>query len=64
MRFACWMTKVTNTHSEYVILVAFPLQSGCMKMPQFFVILLSPVLSKLKAVIPEYSAEEQTEVVN
>jgi len=26
MRFACWITKATDTHSEYVILIAFPLQ--------------------------------------
>jgi len=26
MRVACWITKATNTHSEYVILIAFPLQ--------------------------------------
>jgi hypothetical protein len=25
-RFACWITKATNTHSEYVILIAFLLQ--------------------------------------
>jgi len=25
MHFACWMTKATDTHSEYVILFAFPL---------------------------------------
>ena len=24
MRFACWLPKVTNTHSEYVILTVFP----------------------------------------
>ena len=24
--FACWITKVTNTHCEYVILIAFPLK--------------------------------------
>jgi hypothetical protein len=23
---ACWITKTTNTHSEYVIIIAFPLQ--------------------------------------
>jgi hypothetical protein len=23
MRFACWITKVTDTHSEYVIFIAF-----------------------------------------
>jgi hypothetical protein len=26
MRFAYWIPKATNTHSEYVILIAFPLQ--------------------------------------
>jgi hypothetical protein len=26
MRFACWIIKATDTHSEYVILIAFPLQ--------------------------------------
>jgi len=26
MRIACWITKATNTHSEYVILIAFRLQ--------------------------------------
>ena len=26
MRFACWISKATNTHSECAILIAFPLQ--------------------------------------
>ena len=26
MRIACWITKATNTHSEYVVLIAFLLQ--------------------------------------
>jgi hypothetical protein len=26
MRIACWITKATNTYSEYVIFIAFPLQ--------------------------------------
>jgi hypothetical protein len=26
MRIACWVTMATDTHSEYVILIAFPLQ--------------------------------------
>ena len=25
-RFACWLTKATDTHSEYVVLIAFQLQ--------------------------------------
>jgi hypothetical protein len=28
MRFSCWITKATDTHSEYVILIAFPKQQG------------------------------------
>jgi len=26
MRFACWITKATDIHSELVILIAFPQQ--------------------------------------
>jgi hypothetical protein len=26
MRFACWITKAIDTHSEYIILIAIPLQ--------------------------------------
>jgi len=26
---SCWITKATNTHSEYVILISFPLQPEC-----------------------------------
>jgi len=26
MRIACWLPKATNTHSEYIILIVFPLQ--------------------------------------
>ena len=26
MRVACWVTKATDTHSEYVVLISFPLQ--------------------------------------
>jgi hypothetical protein len=26
MRIACWIPQTTDTHSEYVILIAFPLQ--------------------------------------
>jgi hypothetical protein len=32
MCLACWVLKATNTYSEYVILIAFPLQQwlfGC-----------------------------------
>jgi len=26
MRIACWISKATNTHSQYVIIIACPLQ--------------------------------------
>jgi hypothetical protein len=26
MRFACWITKATDTYSEYVIIITFPRQ--------------------------------------
>jgi len=26
MRIACWINKATDAHSEYVTLIAFPLQ--------------------------------------
>jgi hypothetical protein len=28
MRLACWIPKATNTHSQYVIFIAFPLQQS------------------------------------
>jgi len=28
MRFACWIPKATDTHSEYVIFIVFPRQIG------------------------------------
>jgi len=38
MRIAYCITKATNTHSEYVIVNAFPLQNGCTNAPQCYVI--------------------------
>jgi hypothetical protein len=31
MCFACWITKATDTHSKYVILIAFPWQQWLCK---------------------------------
>jgi len=33
MRVACWLPKATNTHSQYVILIAFPLQQCLQERP-------------------------------
>jgi hypothetical protein len=44
MRFACWITKATNTHSEYVILIAFHVKNDYANAPQCYVILTLHVL--------------------
>jgi hypothetical protein len=44
MRFACWITKATDTHSVYVILIAFPRQQWlceCTSMLRIYVHCLS-----------------------
>jgi len=33
IRIACWVTRATNTHSEYVILIAFPPQQWLHERP-------------------------------
>jgi hypothetical protein len=33
MRFACWITKATDTHSQYVILTASPWQQWLRERP-------------------------------
>jgi len=44
MRIACWMLKATNTHSYYIILIAFPLQQWLHERTWVFVICTLPVL--------------------
>jgi hypothetical protein len=44
MRFARWIPKDTNTLSEYVILIAFPLQQLLHEGSQCYLILSLPVL--------------------
>jgi len=34
MSIACWITKATDTQSEYVILTAFPANNGYANAPQ------------------------------
>jgi hypothetical protein len=44
MHFACWITKATDTHSEYVIRIAFPWQQWlckCVLMLRLYVHCLS-----------------------
>ena len=45
MHFACWTTKATDTHSEYVIPIAFHSNIGYMNTPQMLCYTSLPVLS-------------------
>jgi len=42
MRFACWIPKATNTHSEYVILIEFHCNNGRTNTPECYVIRTLP----------------------
>jgi len=44
MGIACWIRKVTNMHSECVILTLFHCNNGCMNSLQFYVVPTLPVL--------------------
>jgi len=35
---ACWISKATNTLSEYVIISDFPCKNGCTNVPDWYVI--------------------------
>ena len=37
MRVACWITKATNTHSEYIILTTYQCNNGYTNAPQYYV---------------------------
>jgi len=45
MRIAYWIPKATNIHSEYVILIAFPLQQWFTNALQCYVMCTLPVWS-------------------
>ena len=44
MRFACWITRATNTHSEYEIIMLFHCNNGCTNAPHCYVIRTLSVL--------------------
>ena len=57
MHIACWITKATNTLSEYVIIIAFPLQQllqaritlyvhclSCYILPNFLIVTMLAVV--------------------
>ena len=54
MRIACWIPKATNTHSESEILIAFPLNNGCMSVIQHHIIYTLPVVVDIFAMQHTY----------
>jgi hypothetical protein len=50
MRFTCWITKATDTHSEYVILIAFHGSNGYANAPEYYVIRTLALLFYVHAV--------------
>jgi len=44
MHYACWIPKATNTHSAYVILIAFPRLHGYTSVPKCYPTRALPVL--------------------
>jgi len=45
MHITCWITKATNTHSEYVTLTAFLLQQWLHEFTQYYIIFTMPTVS-------------------
>jgi len=43
MSIACWIPKATNTHSKYVIFIAFPLQQWLHERPHRYFVRTLPV---------------------
>ena len=44
MHIACWIPQATNILSEYVMLIVFHCNNGCMNTPQYYIICALPVL--------------------
>ena len=51
MRILCWIPTTANTHSEYVIFIAFRGNNGCTKASLCYVVCSLPVLFYLIVLI-------------
>ena len=49
MRITCWIPRATNTHSEYVLFIAFPLHNSCKNAPSCYLLCTLTVLLDLKS---------------
>jgi hypothetical protein len=60
MRFACWINKATNTPSEYIIIIVFPLRQwtherALMLRYTYIASLVFPSFSITSVLIPVYT---------
>jgi hypothetical protein len=55
MRIACWISKATGTHSEYVLLTAFPLQQWLQQCASMLRYTILPVLLMLNLLVQKVS---------
>ena len=57
MRIACCVPDVTNTHSEYVILIAFPLQQWLQGRALMLSYIVFSVIVEMESVLCEVHTE-------
>jgi hypothetical protein len=58
MRFTCRITKATNTHSEYAILIASHGNNGYMNAPRYYVVRALPLLLFIDSFPPQILRSE------
>ena len=45
-----WIPKASNTHSQYVTIIALPCNNGCMNAPECYILCTLPALFELRFV--------------
>jgi hypothetical protein len=67
MRIACWISKAANTHSEYVIIIAFLLQQRlhehAVTLPNAYIAYLVSFITNLKLNLCTQYTEENNGIV-
>jgi hypothetical protein len=58
LRFAWWITKATNTHFEYLLIIVFPRQESYTKAPHCYIVRALPLLFIICIVLPLLQARQ------
>ena len=59
MRMACWISRVKNTLSEYVIILLSHCKNGCTNAPQYYVILIASLVYFLPSCSTHWLADSK-----